>query len=455
MIIEGDKNKVENYIRPEINFLPANLELDKVFGGKKLFVNFNKDCCVKLLSTLSTRTLYNKELRDNAKVDGTTYFSLSSELLEKYVRNYKSYIDLFKDSGVWDSKESYIVGTKCKGYRYTATYSTQPCKSYYNYKYGVVQSDSNKKTISSTIDKCKKYSPTVNKLIDYLDFIEIDYNSAKEHIEHQFSNGIIEVGQYNNSSFAIEKMWNKEFFANQDERGRLYTNITNFKTGLKKFLKVDGQALVSLDLKNSQPFFSTLILNSEFWEDSGSMTNKITFNDISFNINQLINIPSIIMFLKFAEHNDDVLLYRDCVIGGYLYEYFQEELLSNGFKCETRADAKTRIFQIFFSEERHLANSKFAIIFKSIFPTVFELFMLIKKSEYNTLALLLQSIESQIFLEGIARNFIENNPNVPIFTIHDSILAPMTRANGLDIEMSNYIEEMTGCKPSIEVDILN
>lgn len=455
-IKKGENNEAKNYIKPEINFLPVNLDLDEWLKSQKfkIFKGFRRDSCVKLLSNMYTIPLYNKSLRDDSNIkDNRKYYNLSSEIMEKSVRNYKSYVNLFLDGGIWECDNTYSKGNKSKGYRFTSTFTGKPCKSYLNYSYTTDKKIDRR--LSETIDGCKDYSPTVNTLVDYLGCIELDYSLAIEQIDNNLATEDINVDSYNSAFCALEMIENEQYFAKQDEYGRLHTNITNLKKECRPFIKVNGNGLVSLDLKNSQPFFSTLILNSEFWENSDEEINKITVDNIKFNIKDRVDIHSIIMFLKSAEHNDDLLLYKEFVINGSLYEYFQDCLLAIGIKCKSRADAKTRIFQILFSMEMHLANNKSALLFKSIFPSVYELFRLIKQSEHNTLSILLQSIEGQIFLEGIAGNFIKNNPDIPIYTIHDSVLVPIAKADGLDVEMINYIEEMTGYKPSIEVEILN
>ncbi|RCR67503.1 hypothetical protein [Larkinella punicea] len=61
-------------------------------------------------------------------------------------------------------------------------------------------------------------------------------------------------------------------------------------------------------------------------------------------------------------------------------------------------------------------------IFRDLFPNVMRLFELIKSQQHRTLALLLQNIESEIFLNRIARRIAQERPDLPIFTIHDSIV---------------------------------
>lgn len=451
--ISEEKNSF--YYKPKISFLPDNLNLDEWLQDQKLygFNNFSKDDCAQLISSLYTVPVYNKSLREEAEKGGRPFYSLSSKIMYSYTKEYPKYIDLLLKSGIWESDNTYEVGKKSIGYRFTGEYLDVPCKKYLNYKFG--KQTSKNESVSATIKECETYSPTINKLIDCLKSINLDYKPSFSQLNKELKDGIININKYNCTACALEKINNGEYFAKQDEYGRLHTNITNLKKEYRNYITVTGQKrLISFDLKNSQPFFSTILTKTDFWESRGKNC-KLNINDLKPTItNSIHNKSSIIMFTKSVEHNEDVVKYVDLVINGGLYEFFLQRLLSAGIKCDSRKKAKKKIFKIFFSKAVHLKNNKSAMVFKDCFPSIYRLFELIKRTKHNMLAVLLQGIESQILIEGVAGGFINKFPDTPIFTIHDSILVPIKKAITLKWDMIKYIKQKTDYKPSLEIEIL-
>jgi hypothetical protein len=93
--------------------------------------------------------------------------------------------------------------------------------------------------------------------------------------------------------------------------------------------------------------------------------------------------------------------------------------------------------------------------FKEQFPDVYFLFNHIKKHEKNRLSLLLQSIESTVFLLLITKRFSKLMPKLPIFSIHDGIA---TTDDGLTVLEEIMREELTNCAgvpPSLKVENWN
>ncbi|RCR67481.1 hypothetical protein DUE52_22020 [Larkinella punicea] len=110
---------------------------------------------------------------------------------------------------------------------------------------------------------------------------------------------------------------------------------------------------------------------------------------------------------------------------GTFYEYLlQEAVKATGKTKLTRELMKKTVFTVFFSENETTSRlmQKRKEIFRDLFPNVMRLFELIKSQQHRTLALLLQNIESEIFLNRIARRIARERPDLPIFTIHDSIV---------------------------------
>jgi hypothetical protein len=60
-------------------------------------------------------------------------------------------------------------------------------------------------------------------------------------------------------------------------------------------------------------------------------------------------------------------------------------------------------------------------LFREKFSDVYEAFRIIKKDDYTLLSYILQKIETTVFIENVSRQIAAERPDLPIFTIHDSI----------------------------------
>ena len=59
---------------------------------------------------------------------------------------------------------------------------------------------------------------------------------------------------------SVEAVRNGEWWMDSDPKtGRLFSNLTNLKRELRGHLRVEGQGLVEIDIKNSQPTFLALL----------------------------------------------------------------------------------------------------------------------------------------------------------------------------------------------------
>ena len=66
-------------------------------------------------------------------------------------------------------------------------------------------------------------------------------------------------------------------------------------------------------------------------------------------------------------------------------------------------------------------------MFNQLFPHVNSIFRMLKKEYHSSLAIMLQRIESYIVLEVICKMISKDFPDLPIFTIHDSIVIHLIR----------------------------
>ena len=201
--------------------------------------------------------------------------------------------------------------------------------------------------------------------------------------------------------YKLYSIMNKSFYFTRDTSGkRLHTNISHLNKDYKKHLRYDGQKLVEIDIENSQPFFSLLILQKFFGK----------------SLNQLKELK--------GEYND-VPLYISLVESGLIYEHMDMEYMSSKYEKPTlefkdmRDKIKNRFWKVLFSKEESFKGLR--KVFSEAFPNVYNAFIPKTKRGLN-FAEQLQRAESNIILDKVCKNINREFPECPMYTVHDSIL---------------------------------
>ncbi len=209
--------------------------------------------------------------------------------------------------------------------------------------------------------------------------------------------------------YSIARLEHKEFNFSRDETSlRLHTNITNIKGILYKSTKT---SLTEIDIANSQPYFLAVLLRKL----QNKFVNKSDNDELHNIIRTVLNTKFNIGFKKIFDSKTfkkELILLEEMTTSGKFYEKFMEE-----FEME-RKEVKTLMFKILFSQNNSYRESK--IIFINNFPMINQVIEKIKEDNHNTLAILLQRMESLIIIDKVCKLLVEEYNIIPI-TKHDSI----------------------------------
>jgi hypothetical protein len=156
----------------------------------------------------------------------------------------------------------------------------------------------------------------------------------------------------------------------------------------------------------------------------------------------------------------DIEGYLKLVECGKIYEAIKDHILASGDqetinKIHDRKSLKQVVFLVLFSDNRYIADIKALPkrVFKEMFPGVYEVFASLKrKKDKARLAKLLQTIESVIVLKRIAKRISRERPDVPIFTVHDSIVCPEGNEEYVKQVLSEEVIKAIGIRPSLRVE---
>ena len=372
-------------------------DIKKKLVNKKYIYQFLPNKLRKLIVNKPTLSYKNRNLKHGYLVDilhhmiikyysyGEREFNLSSEVMrERYGTWYNFYIGYLIDNEIIKMKSNYFVGKKSKTYFIPKFIIDDGMTRYKNYDKVLVKKYKSN-IINNEIDDVN-YSyistNTRNKLINDLFYVDIDIDKASNHLLE------VDKKSYDKNKYSIEAINNNHIFYHFDNYGRIHTNFTILKSLIRKnCLTIDGYETSEVDIKNSQPLFLTAIIDK-------------------FDLN-LSGIDS-----------DEYDIFKRLTINGGLYQYFM-----NQFDIKSKKEVKLLIYKVLFGKN---LDDQYNKMFQQLFPTIHNFIILYKEDsgDYKSLAYDLQRSESNLIFNKIIEDIMCENPDIKLFTVHDSIVFP-------------------------------
>ena len=503
-------------------YLPVNLDLGQLKADYPTAIPNSIDKCAYICSLILMSKQFNKDRFEDE------YVPLHSSKLQDVIGDYKACINYLEQHGVIAVHPQYIIGEKCKGYKFTDQYQTTAVpftnlKQQFRNK--LKRHEIARNGYTAHLDYITKWlnsdlqlnQDLVDEWINYNHDVKSTFPDLRDynHIKEQYK---CPVEQYKFSKLVAQRFKNKDFTHGQDSNVyRLHTNLTNMPSMMRNALTYKGEQLVSIDISNSQPYLAILLLTNDFrikrskkpktelQIDFGNkvretiasfkpknatqeiplnksqqnllggdavsfFTMKKVNNNSKLDINSIdndnrLNIKDIkvkdkhsfIMLLKqsVSPINSEIERYIKLVTTGKFYEYLMQLFtteLGEGFN--DRTTVKIEVLKLFFTANGFLHQPDAAAkkVFKNHFLTVYQIFSAIKKNDKADLPKLLQSIESYLILDVIAKRIARELPHAPIFTIHDSIATTIEYQDAVKKIMSEELESKIGIAPHLKVE---
>lgn len=426
--------------------IPSPLVLDNLLKRHPPEFRYKIDHFYYIIDYLSKGA----ELED---LDGNAGFiNTKASRLQKANHNYKVYIDYLLKYGIIKTDRKYIVDKKSFGYRlnygrvHSATIIKIPVADSVIHRHKFREEEERERNLFKT----RKQYPHLTK---WFDLLQIDKEGAYKETERLYPEPTgairgVRKGKASNSLkrlkaiAAIDKITEKCFYYSVDENvGRFHSNLTNLKKELRNYLTYDGQKLVNVDIKNSQPLFSTLLFNKDFYSENSQHINIFSIPSThSLISNNKFPFPTYtIMIVKALEKSkyQDVDKYIEMVNSGEFYHQISKLMYPSSMFDKKKM--KTMIFMVFFSNNSYMGQDKAQPKrdFKTLLPQTFKIFTLLKRIDHTALARILQRIESTLMIQNVALRIAKERPELPIFTIHDSVVTTV----GDEVYVSSLIQE--------------
>lgn len=295
------------------------------------------------------------------------------------------------EAGIIERDRHYIPGEKAIGYRLGPEYRGQP----------VVSFEPSQKVRGSVRawTEPRKSRGIVRLLWKDLKRLEIlpvsdDYLRELAHQSEEWEDA------FACHRMAVDLISDGRFRISRDDYGRVHTNVTNLKSELRSFLRIDGHTLSGFDISNSQPLFLAMLLSNP---------SKVEVERI------FSSLPSHDVYALSLMNCTDLDAYRELAASGRLYEFIQSELGGR----HSRENIKTECMKFFYGWKD--TRSIVGPVFREHFPSVLNAINLIKASNYRTLSHLLQRLEARFVIDSVCGR-LKTETGIPLITIHDSIL---------------------------------
>lgn len=509
---KGEKYKVSAHKGTKI-LIPSNINIRIFLVTKPIRLNrcidniHQQEDKVAIILGLFVNAHARHMQRDGSDVDD--YIPFSSTILQQHVYDYADYLQYLMDNGILETDGFYIPDEKCYKYRFTEKYRYTSLEEYFipdykgNPRNGAALSNSFYKVNSeqkNTINKYKElyedlcnvsitnyeiareyilndlkpvaYDAVIKDLRKKRDGTWSTYKNFDDETKNTFTDARV-LGKQNSWIYSLHAISNGHLYFKQDNTShRLHTSVLGVKSQCRKFVRLMGQEIISCDLKNSQPFISSILFTK------GKLTpeiSKILFKCLSnlkyHNSSLYKSISQRIKQYKSGDILPSTKQYLHLVKQGEIYEFLAIKLnqvnsvRTRKYEEYVREDGKHFTFTLFFnpSSQDSLARD----IFRLHFPQVMRMFEDInilfthtrKESDRlkipytnNTLAVLLQTIESHLILDNICKSMKEKYPDIPLLTVHDAIATNPEYTKPLEEEMQSAIKEAIGTKPTIKLE---
>jgi hypothetical protein len=303
----------------------------------------------------------------------------------------------------------------------------------------------------------------------------------------------------------VEQIANGDIDFVQDQYGRVHTPFTRLYSPFRDHLCFQGERLVNTDIRNSQVVFFLQLLMTH-------ITNPST-HPISDQLPSIRNSSSSIPTnppppSPLCCTNNlglDLMRFKALVEAGTIYDYLLElaqreipEYIHNKLKLQKQKEewqkkwktyaagvqpktaeewrkerrrfqsnhrvksmpvAKAKVErpqfkQVFFTDVffgRNLVKTPLTELFQREFPSVAQFIRQQKQADYRTLAQNMQRAESRFVIEIVCRRLMEHHPEIPVITIHDSIMTTQRHAATVKRIMGEEFQRM-GIRATVRTD---
>lgn len=387
------------------------------------------------------------------------FVSLDSKLLEHYSYNYRKYFGYFTDNGILEKRIYSTDKNRANSFRFIYD-SEIDCNKFIKVDISNLQKLKNFELIEKHKGKDEKCPHLIKWFYEGL---EIDSEQAI--LEAQKEPNFLKRQSY---LLGIEKLKNKEYWFTRKKYSdnRLHTPLTNLSKKLRPFLKFDGEKLVNLDIRCSQPYFLVVLIERLYTTATTTTTTTTTIDTLMFE-----NIKNHLYSSGFRK---EYIKIKDWILNKDFYTEISKVLFEGRKISLTRIEwvgrgknrekktvtyenerelTKKLILRLFYIDTNSYLykNDSDLKIFNEKFPYFSTFLKELKRNNYKYLSKLMQNEEAHCILDVVTKKLNQLHPKMPLFTIHDSIMTTENWAKRTKLKelIQSMMLEVNGVTPQI------
>jgi hypothetical protein len=399
----------------------------------------------------------------------------SSILLKQLGRNYRDIMDMLLNLNIIETDGSYLSKSFTKRKDNTFVYArskayglTEKSKGMKIGKVGVLTRRIEKKIMVYKVSEINKHlkKGVHNKIIDNLKDLTFTLDSLDDALNlvkpknadelNHYTAVYDELKELNSINSVKELKVSDSFFYNTENKvGRSYHYYTNIPRVYRKHLRhSNGDRLVELDLKSSQPLILALLLKeaiNDVKNDSVIVNNKTQKNTSMvrwFEENKTNIISSIAPTVReYRELNSELERLFNKMVKGEFYQSLQD-----GLNQDDYSQLKVNVLKtIFKTPKKYLSKDEKVI--EAEYPYFLKFMRYVKIQRSNKeLAHLTQIYESTIFIDKV---FGKLGKDVFALPVHDSIITTEKYKDEVQKTIVNSIVETFKLETEIAEKLLN
>lgn len=361
-----------------LNYYPTYL--DRFLGSKIIKFrdqDLKRDFLIHLVSSLLTKYFFTKE----------NEFRLHSSILRSiYGKWYNYYMDYLIESGIIIVYKNHQKGRRSRQYQLSNSVVSSNIVRYLNGDEILLKKRKNWIDFNLRSNNSPICSSIRERLISDLYSVKIQDELACLELLSKDHTSPLELERDN---YAVDCIRQEQIYFHFDDYGRFHTPFTILPKQLRNnCLTIEDVDISEVDIPNSQPLFllKLIHLNSHIQIEEGELE-----------------------------------LFSTLVRDGNFYQH-----LSKVFGNKNIKEVKKLVFEILFGQNNPNSLSK---IFCGFFPTIFNFLKTIKRErgDYRWVSHQLQKLESDFIFNRVIKKIYARDPNIKLFTVHDSIFCRKDR----------------------------
>ncbi|AVR44791.1 hypothetical protein C7S20_05645 [Christiangramia fulva] len=411
------------------------------------------------------------------KISKYGYVRLQAKLLKKYHHEYKIYLEFLEKHRFIKTQPYSIKKHRAKGYKLNHPKKSQKIIRYIPEDFVI-----RKKLSHDKLEKRSKADKTTGHLTQWLtsEHLSVHYNEGLNYLQDVK----MKDSKRYSRRYLLEMLNNGViYYQREGKDNRLHSILSNCPRDLRRFIAYKGnETLISCDMKSSQPFLLAGLLNLLFLSKEDSSSKERVQECISSIVDREVRdgiVSSISTMIPETMEEVDIRgieLFVYLVTKGDLYDHiashFSDEFLhsiqtplgiSDQFFNEKkqykewvefdslRDYVKKAIMEFLYSSTQN-KEKRCKEVRRFLPPAVSNIVDDFKIDNKTYFPIFLQNLEAYLILDRITKKISHQYPEIPLFTIHDSIVTTELFAMTVKEAMEDDLQEFFGIRPLISVE---